>query len=101
MIRRPPRSTLFPYTTLFRSLDPERMAQLGLTVSDVAAAVQEQNATNPAGRIGREPSPRGTQLTIPVVTAGPPPGPPPRSPKHDPGPPAPLPGPPHRHPRGP
>src|SRR2546430_12091300 len=24
MIRRPPRSTLFPYTTLFRSRDPER-----------------------------------------------------------------------------
>src|SRR5947199_7027668 len=24
MIRRPPRSTLFPYTTLFRSLDEER-----------------------------------------------------------------------------
>src|SRR3989454_3640819 len=24
MIRRPPRSTLFPYTTLFRSLEPER-----------------------------------------------------------------------------
>src|SRR3712207_8987549 len=24
MIRRPPRSTLFPYTTLFRSLDPHR-----------------------------------------------------------------------------
>src|SRR3712207_8254567 len=23
MIRRPPRSTLFPYTTLFRSIDPE------------------------------------------------------------------------------
>src|SRR5690348_17992729 len=23
MIRRPPRSTLFPYTTLFRSVDPE------------------------------------------------------------------------------
>src|SRR3712207_7267038 len=28
MIRRPPRSTLFPYTTLFRSLD---LAQLGLS----------------------------------------------------------------------
>src|SRR2546422_3599000 len=27
MIRRPPRSTLFPYTTLFRSIDP-RVAQL-------------------------------------------------------------------------
>src|SRR2546430_13754734 len=24
MIRRPPRSTLFPYTTLFRSIDPMR-----------------------------------------------------------------------------
>src|SRR2546422_6683664 len=27
MIRRPPRSTLFPYTTLFRSLDPEAREQ--------------------------------------------------------------------------
>src|SRR2546430_13730311 len=26
MIRRPPRSTLFPYTTLFRSLDPGLLA---------------------------------------------------------------------------
>src|SRR2546426_9309972 len=26
MIRRPPRSTLFPYTTLFRSADPVRVA---------------------------------------------------------------------------
>ena len=56
--------------SMLLSLDPDRMAQLGLTVSDVAGAVQEQNATNPAGRIGREPSPPGTQLTIPVVTGG-------------------------------
>src|SRR3712207_8514880 len=28
MIRRPPRSTLFPYTTLFRSEDPETTAQV-------------------------------------------------------------------------
>src|SRR5436190_11608004 len=27
MIRRPPRSTLFPYTTLFRSWDPAGVAQ--------------------------------------------------------------------------
>src|SRR2546425_3363501 len=27
MIRRPPRSTLFPYTTLFRSLEPARGAR--------------------------------------------------------------------------
>src|SRR2546430_13430286 len=29
MIRRPPRSTLFPYTTLFRSLLDEAIGQLG------------------------------------------------------------------------
>src|SRR2546427_7745256 len=30
MIRRPPRSTLFPYTTLFRSLCSEAMHALGI-----------------------------------------------------------------------
>src|SRR3989475_8293368 len=29
MIRRPPRSTLFPYTTLFRSVDPEAVRRAG------------------------------------------------------------------------
>src|SRR3712207_8745340 len=38
MIRRPPRSTLFPYTTLFRSVH-ER--ELGLQVIDVALLVAE------------------------------------------------------------
>jgi len=52
------------------SLDPDRMAQLGITVQDVAAAVREQNATNPAGRLGRAPSPSSTELTIPVTTRG-------------------------------
>jgi len=51
-------------------LDPDRMAQLGITVSDVASAVREQNATNPAGRLGAEPSPAGTQLTLPITTLG-------------------------------
>jgi multidrug efflux pump len=51
-------------------LDPDKMARLGVTVSDVANAVREQNATNPAGRLGREPAPAGTQLTIPVTTIG-------------------------------
>jgi hydrophobe/amphiphile efflux-1 (HAE1) family protein len=51
-------------------LDPDKMARFGVTVSDVAAAVREQNATNPAGRIGREPAPAGTDLTIPVTTSG-------------------------------
>ncbi len=51
-------------------LDPDRMAQLGITVGDVRDAVQEQNATNPAGTLGREPAPKGTQLTLPVTTLG-------------------------------
>src|SRR5689334_23878798 len=34
MIRRPPRSTLFPYTTLFRShLEVERLGRITLTAS--------------------------------------------------------------------
>src|SRR3712207_8057641 len=30
MIRRPPRSTLFPYTTLFRSVEPRQVGDLQL-----------------------------------------------------------------------
>src|SRR5260370_4807400 len=37
MIRRPPRSTLFPYTTLFRSLHFQRLQAFG--VGDVHATV--------------------------------------------------------------
>src|SRR2546425_3218878 len=41
MIRRPPRSTLFPYTTLFRSrlrLAAEHVAELGRLVVDLVEA---------------------------------------------------------------
>src|SRR3712207_7586113 len=34
MIRRPPRSTLFPYTTLFRSLDVVAVGHVGEHVAD-------------------------------------------------------------------
>src|SRR3989442_9821754 len=34
MIRRPPRSTLFPYTTLFRSLDQVEAVHLAVVHSD-------------------------------------------------------------------
>src|SRR3712207_8751276 len=37
MIRRPPRSTLFPYTTLFRSPDPFLLGVAALTVLSDAA----------------------------------------------------------------
>ncbi len=51
-------------------LDPVRMAQLNLTPTDIAAVVNEQNRDFPAGIIGREPAPLGTQLTMPVITLG-------------------------------
>src|SRR5256885_6227665 len=41
MIRRPPRSTLFPYTTLFRSVRDH--AVLRLAVAGVATALREVN----------------------------------------------------------
>ena len=49
-------------------LRPDRMAQLGITVQDVTAAIQSQNQTFGIGQIGAEPSPRGTLQTF-VVTA--------------------------------
>src|SRR2546426_6635738 len=39
MIRRPPRSTLFPYTTLFRSRVPLRGMHKERAVADAAASV--------------------------------------------------------------
>src|SRR3712207_6878405 len=44
MIRRPPRSTLFPYTTLFRS-----PAVLGVDVSAAAIEVAERESRDVAG----------------------------------------------------
>src|SRR3712207_7615409 len=37
MIRRPPRSTLFPYTTLFRSFNPEAAAASQWTAAELGA----------------------------------------------------------------
>ncbi|ARO87284.1 multidrug efflux RND transporter permease subunit [Nitrosospira lacus] len=51
-------------------LDPVRMAQLDLTPTEIAAVVREQNRDFPAGRVGREPTSQGTELTIPVITRG-------------------------------
>jgi len=56
--------------SMLLSLDPDKLAQLGITVEDVAREVRAQNVTNPAGSLGREPAPKGTQLTLPVTTSG-------------------------------
>src|SRR2546426_6304585 len=53
MIRRPPRSTLFPYTTLFRSVyaDSERMRAYRVSPEDIAVQLTRENLTLPAGNV--------------------------------------------------
>ncbi len=51
-------------------IDPDRLALKGLTVSDVAESLRDQNAVFPAGTIGQRPSGREVQLTLPVLTRG-------------------------------
>jgi len=40
-------------------VDPDKMAKLGLTATDVSNAIQAQNRQNPAGAIGQPPAPNG------------------------------------------
>src|SRR5712671_4871396 len=49
---------------------PDKLARLGLTVGDLAAAVQAQNNVNPAGRLGAAPTPKGQQFTYTVRAQG-------------------------------
>src|SRR3712207_9499090 len=53
MIRRPPRSTLFPYTTLFRSRELEaRDAGCGVAGEDAALGVDVEDYVAPAAHAG-------------------------------------------------
>ncbi len=49
---------------------PDQLTKLGLTVTDLTNAVQEQSTVNPAGQIGAEPAPKGQQFTYAVRAAG-------------------------------
>src|SRR5215813_6939154 len=49
---------------------PDRLAKLGLTVSDLASAVGAQSTVNPSGRVGDEPVPTGQQFTYTVQAQG-------------------------------
>src|SRR5450755_441756 len=51
-------------------LDPDTLARLSLTVTDVQNAIRAQNIVNPAGQIGAEPAPPGQQLTYTVRAQG-------------------------------
>ena len=51
-------------------VQPDKLAQLGVTATEVISAIQAQNAVNPAGQIGAEPIPKGQQFTYTVRTQG-------------------------------
>ncbi|MBI2424218.1 MAG: multidrug efflux RND transporter permease subunit [Candidatus Hydrogenedentes bacterium] len=51
-------------------INPDKLAAKGLTISDVAGAVREQNGLYAAGRIGAAPINGEVELTIPVITSG-------------------------------
>src|SRR3989449_8735741 len=51
-------------------INPDKMAKLGLTATDVSRAIQSQNRQNPAGTLGQAPTPAGTDYQYPVTAAG-------------------------------
>jgi len=51
-------------------LRPDKLASLGITPQDIQKAIQEQNAQSPAGRIGAEPAPKGTESQFNVRALG-------------------------------
>src|SRR5579863_142474 len=51
-------------------VQPDKLAKLGVTATEVINAIQTQNNVNPAGQIGGEPIPKGQQFTYTVRTQG-------------------------------
>jgi multidrug efflux pump len=52
-------------------MNPDRMASLGITTSDIQQAIASQNALYGAGQIGQQPTAGPVQMTFPVVTQRP------------------------------
>jgi len=51
-------------------INPDKMAKLGLTATDISGAIQSQNRQNAAGSIGQPPTPSGTDFQYPVNATG-------------------------------
>src|ERR1044071_7745703 len=51
-------------------VNPDQLAKLGITVTDITSAVQKQNNVNPAGQIGGAPIPTGQNFTYTVRAQG-------------------------------
>src|SRR3712207_8500409 len=65
MIRRPPRSTLFPYTTLFRSPADARRLRGGRRVHRAVRTAPRgrHRQPDPPGRLTEDPGPRSEEHT--------------------------------------
>src|SRR5712672_1263024 len=51
-------------------VQPDKLAKLGITVTDIVNAVQAQNTVNPAGKVGGQPAPANQQFTYSVLAQG-------------------------------
>ncbi|MGH9327202.1 MAG: efflux RND transporter permease subunit [Terriglobia bacterium] len=51
-------------------LNPDKMAEMGITATDVANAIREQNVQAPAGQVGGPPAPPGQQFQYTVRVKG-------------------------------
>ncbi|HUD70698.1 MAG TPA: multidrug efflux RND transporter permease subunit [Dongiaceae bacterium] len=51
-------------------INPDRLASLGLGIPDIVNAIQAQNVVTPAGQLGGQPAPPGTDFTYIVKTQG-------------------------------
>src|SRR6266550_2563269 len=51
-------------------VQPDKLAKLGITVTDIVNAVQAQNTVNPAGQVGGEPAAANQQFTYSVLAQG-------------------------------
>ena len=51
-------------------MNPDRMASLGITTTDIANAISQQNQLFGAGQIGQQPNAGPVELTFPVITQG-------------------------------
>src|SRR2546429_2186439 len=65
MIRRPPRSTLFPYTTLFRSFRPEGCCQDRMTLQRFARSATQIHPSALITRYAKSRMSNGRQFTPP------------------------------------
>src|ERR1700689_3721200 len=51
-------------------VNPDKLANLGVTIAEIVNALRAQNTVNPAGQIGGEPVPPGQQFTYTVRAPG-------------------------------